>query len=92
MNIIRVDNVKSVLSTTYSLTLNVEKYKDLEKHTTIVVLDEEDIGNRNTTIKLKGISIDILIIPKKFKFTFNETEYHDIISAQLSTNYNITYY
>ena len=92
MNIIRLDNVKSSLATTYSLTLNVEKNKDLEKKFTIVVLDEEDVNNMNTLIKLKGFNINVLLLPKKIKFSFNESKYFEEISSQLDKDYKITYY
>lgn len=92
MNIIRVDNAKGVLSTTFSLTVNVEKHKDINKTLTVVILSEEDIENPNSLIKLKGINIDVLVLPKKNKFSFNETKYFDIISSQFSKDYNITYY
>lgn len=92
MNIIRLDNIKSSLSTTYSLTLNVEKHKDLNKRFTIVVLDEDDVENINSLVKLKGISINVLIIPKKFKYSFNESKYYKEIMSQLDKNYEITYF
>jgi hypothetical protein len=92
MNIIRIDNVKSTLSTSFSLTINIEKYKDLNKSFTIVILDEDDIENMNSLIKLKGIVIDTLIIPKKYKFTINETKYYDVLSTQFDKDYKITYY
>lgn len=92
MNIIRLDNVKSALATTYSLTLNVEKNKDIQKHFVIVVLDEEDIENKNTLIKLKGLNIDVLMIPKKLKFSFNDSEYFDVLSSQLNKENYLTYY
>lgn len=92
MNIIRLDNVKSSLATSYSLTLNIEKYKDIKKTFTIVILDEEDINNINSLIKLRGFSIAILIIPKKFKFTFNETKYYNELMSQLDKDYKITYF
>ena len=92
MNIIRVENVKSSLATTYSLTLTVEKYKDLNKEHTIVVLNEEDIKNTNTLLKLRGVNINILMIPKKYKFSFNETDYFKMLEIQLDENYKVTYY
>jgi len=92
MNIIRIDNAKSTLSTTYSLTVNVEKHKDINKTLTVVILSEDDIDNENSLIKLKGINIDVLILPKKHKFSFNDTKYYDHIVSQFTENYNITYY
>lgn len=92
MNIIRIDNAKSTLSTAYSLTVNVEKHKDINKTLTVVILSEEDIENANSVIKLKGINIDIIVLPKKHKFSFNETKYYEVISSQLTKDHNITYY
>ena len=74
MNIIRVDNIKGCLATTFSLTLNVEKYKDIKKECTLVVLSEDDIESDVTLVKLKGLNISILVLPKKVKFIFNETK------------------
>lgn len=92
MNIIRIDNSKSILTTTYSLTVNVEKHKDLNKVLTVVILSENDIENENSLIKLKGINIDVLVIPKKYKFSFNETKYYAHLMTQLTKENNITYY
>lgn len=92
MNIIRIDNAKSTLATTYSLTVNVEKHKDINKTLTVVILSEEDIKNENSIIKLKGINIDVLVLPKKIKFSFNETKYYEHISTQFTKDYNVTYY
>jgi len=92
MNIIRIDNAKSTLSTTYSLTVNVEKHKDINKILTVVILSEEDIENENSLIKLKGINIDVLVLPKKHKFSFNETKYYEHLISQFSKDYNVTYY
>lgn len=92
MNIVRIDNIKGCLATTYSLTLNVEKYKDLKKDCALVILSEEDIENENTLIKLKGININILMLPKKYKFIFDETKYFKHLASQLLEDYKITYY
>lgn len=92
MNIIRLDNVKSNLATTYSLTLNIEKHKELNKPYVIVVLSEEDINNMNSLIKLKALTINTLMIPKSFKFSFNESKYYESLVAQLDKEHNITYY
>jgi len=92
MNIVRIENIKGCLATTYSLTLNVEKYKDLHKDCTLVILSEEDIEDEHTIIKLKGINISILMLPKKYKFIFDETKYYKHLVTQLSEDYKITYY
>jgi hypothetical protein len=94
MNIIRTENVKSVSATTYSLTVYVEKCKDLNKpqHLT-VILSDDDLTNINSLVKLKGYIIDTLVIPKKYRFTFNDTEHYKILQGQLrENNYTITYF
>lgn len=92
MNIIRLENVKSSMATTYSLTLNVEKNKDIGKTFVIVILNEDDVNNDNSLIKLRGFNINVLAIPKKIKFTFNEGEYFKALELQLDKDYKITYY
>lgn len=39
----------------------------------VIVLSSDDVENPNLIYKLKGIKIDVLIIPKKFKYTFIDT-------------------
>ena len=92
MNIIRIENVKSVFATTYSLTVHVEKFKETNKPHAIVVLGEEDIANDNTLLKIIGVNIDVLLIPRKLKFTFNETEYFKKLQPSLVEDYTITYF
>jgi hypothetical protein len=58
----------------------------------MVVLSAEDIENINSLINLRGYSIYVLLIPKKYKFTFNDTDYHKSIVANLMPNYVISYY
>lgn len=92
MNIIRIENVKNISSTTYSLTVRVEKFKETNKSHVIVVLGDDDIMNDNTLLKLIGVNIDALLIPRKLKFTFNETEYFKKIQPSLVEDYTITYF
>lgn len=92
MNIIRIENVKDISSTKYSLTIRVEKFKETNIQHAIVVLSEDDISDINTVLKLRGFNIDILLIPKKFQYTLPKTEYFKILQGQLSKDYTITYF
>ena len=91
MNVIKVHNVKSILPSLRSLEINTEKGKR-SYDITIVIFSEEDIDNINTLYKLKGATIDVLVIPKKHRFIFNESEYYKYVKYQLTENYTITYY
>lgn len=92
MNIVKIDNFKSAVGFTNKVEINVEKNKDIKKQGVLVVLSAEDIENTNSLINLKGYSIYVLLIPKKYKFTFNDTDYHKLIIANLMPNYVISYY
>ena len=92
MNIIRVENVKNVSATTYSLTVRVEKFKETNIQHVIVVLSEDDIINDNSLLKLIGVNIDVLLVPRKLRFTFNETEYFKKLQIGLMENHTITYF
>ncbi|MFW5847659.1 MAG: hypothetical protein ACOCVF_01950 [bacterium] len=90
MNIIRIEKFKRSLGSTHSVDIKTD-YKNLNKGT-VVILSENDINNTNTLNKLRGYLIDVLVIPKKYKYTFNDTEYFDILKIQLSDKPTITYY
>lgn len=92
MNIIRVENVKNVSATTYSLTVRVEKFKETKIQHVIVVLSEDDIINDNSLLKLIGVNIYVLLVPRKLRFTFNETEYFKKLQIGLVENHTITYF
>lgn len=91
MNIIKINNVKRITSTTHGLEIKSnERFND--KNSIIVILDEDDIQNENRSIKLRGYYIDVLILPKKYKYAFFETPIGKIIKPNLFNEYTITYY
>jgi len=92
MNIIKIENYKSAIGFNDKVEIYVEKRKDLNRQGVVVILSEDDIENFNTIIKLKGYSIYLLIIPKKYRFTFNDTKYFKDLSHQFIPNVIISYY
>jgi hypothetical protein len=91
MNIIKVENVKIVTETTHSLEIKTNNsYSD--KTTAIVVLSDEDMNNKNCTRKLCSYTVSVLIIPKKYKFTFKETPIYSNIGIYLIPNFIMSYY
>lgn len=92
MNIIKIENVRRMDSTTYSVIVKSD-YIYSEKTSTIVVLNEEDVENSNCLIKLKGYDVSALLIPKKYKYTFNETSTGKAIMPLYNEKYyTISYY
>ena len=93
MNIIKVENLKSVLGFTNKLEVNTGYKKDGVSHyNSIVILDADDIENENTLIKLRGVIIDALLIPKKYKFTFNDSKYYSGIKLNFKDSTVISYF
>lgn len=91
MNIIKINNVKSVLGMAYSIEIKSnERFKN--EISTMVILDEQDIVNENRAIKLRGYYISILIIPTKYKYIFNDTPMGKIIRPNLNEKTIISYY
>jgi hypothetical protein len=91
MNIIKVENGKGIIVSAHSLELKAERNQNANK-AIIVVLSDDDINNDNTLIKLRGLIIDAIIIPKIRKYTFNESSYFEKIKPNLSKGLNISYY
>lgn len=94
MNIIKIHNVTGVNATTHSLEVNTGKQylPPHDKITTMVIMNEDEINNRNSIVKVKGYMISVLFIPTKFRFTFMETEIGKLIQVYLTKNHRITYY
>lgn len=93
MNIIKVENVKGFFGSTHKVEVRTGYKKNGEStFSTIVVLDGEDIENDNTIVKLKTHNIDCLLIPKKYKFTFNETKCFKWITPYLVKDFTISYF
>jgi hypothetical protein len=94
MNIIKIHNVTGVNATTHGLEVNTGKQylPPHDKMTTMVIMNEDEINNRNSIVKVKGYMISVLFIPLKFRFTFMETEMGQLIQVYLTKNHKITYY
>jgi hypothetical protein len=92
MNIIKIENVRRIDTTTHSVSIKSD-YIYSENNSIMVVLSEEDVENSNCLIKLKGYIISALLIPKKYKYTFNETSIGKaIIPFYNEKIYTISYY
>lgn len=91
MNIIKLENVGRVTPFLNKLEIG-SNYHAKEKFSYMVVLSEDDINNSNSFIKLKDISISILLLPKKYKFTFNDTEMGKLVLTNLDSKSIISYY
>ncbi len=94
MNQIKINNMGSIGVNTHSIDINsriqpasIDKISDL-----IIILSEEEILNDNFFEKLRGKLIRILIIPKRFKYTFNETPISILIKPCLNEKSHISYY
>jgi len=93
MNIIKVENVGSILGFVDKLEVKTGYKKEgVSNYSMIVILDADDIDNDNTLIKFRGLSIHALIIPKKYKHTFNESKYYEVIKNSFTKNAVISYY
>ncbi len=93
MNIIRVENLRSVIGYANKLEVNTGYKKDGVSHyNNIVILDADDIENDNTLIKFRGMVIDALMIPKKYKYTFNESKYYSVIKDSFKDTTVISYF
>ena len=93
MNIIKVENVGSILGFNNKIEVKTGYKKDgKSQFSTIVILDSDDIENDNTLVKFRGYNIDVLIIPKKYKYTFNGTKYYMVIKESFSKNIIISYF
>ena len=91
MNIIKVENVRNIEGFNNKIEIKSD-YKYSDKQSIIVVLSEDDINNDNSLVKLRGYDISGLLIPKRFKFTFDETTVGKLIKQQLNRKNIISYY
>ena len=93
MNIIKVENVGSILASANKLEVKTGYKKEgISNFSMIIILDADDIENDNTLIKFRGLIISALIIPKKYKNTFNESKYYEVIKNSFTKNTEISYY
>ena len=91
MNIVKIENFKSAFGFDNKVEIKADK-RDTKKEGVMVVLSDEDIENINSLVKLRGYSIYVLLIPKKYKFTFNDSDYGKNLRHQFIPNVVISYY
>lgn len=94
MNKIKLHNVTGTFATIHSVEVNSGKQylSQYNKMSMMVILNEDEINNPNTIIKVKGCDISVLFIPTKFRYTFFDTELGKLIQIYLTKNHWITYY
>lgn len=91
MNIIKIENIGRINS--FNNRLDIKNGNNLpDKFSTMVVLSDDDINNENCLIKLRGYLVNILLLPKKYKYTFNDTLTGQMITHNLITGCVISYY
>lgn len=91
MNIIKIENTKRFIGFSNKVEIS-SNYKYSDNNHYLVILNNDEINNDNTINKLKGYSISCLLIPKKYRYTFNETSLGKIIKVNLKENCIISYY
>lgn len=91
MNIVKIGNIGKI--TSYNNKLEINSNIRVNNETGImVILSDDDVYNENSLIKLRGTVINILILPKKYKFTFNDTKTGQLIKYNLNEKTVISYY
>lgn len=91
MNIVRIENVKDIDTLNGKIDIKSNQHHTNES-VNMVILSADDINNDNSMIALKGYSIRILVIPKKYRYTFYETKLGSLIKSQFDSKCNISYY
>lgn len=92
MNIIKIENCRRIDGFSSRLEVKTNyKYND-SFNAFIVILSEEDIQNDNCYKKLMGVAITGLLIPKKYKYTFNESPIYKYINMNFVKDFAISYY
>ena len=91
MNIIKIENVRRINGFVNRLEI-VSNYRYDGTYSALLILSEEDILNENSLIKLRGFIISSLLLPKKYKYTFNDTKVGKLIVPNLEKNTVISYY
>lgn len=72
MNHLKIRNYISTLEDSYSAEINTNIGSGRVGN--VIILSAEDLENPNLMYKLKNVKLDVLIIPKKFKYTFIDSE------------------
>ena len=91
MNIIKVENVRRINGFVNRLEI-ISNYRYDGTYSALLILSENDILNDNSLLKLKGYDISALLLPEKYKYTFNDTKVGKMIQPQLIIGYIISYY
>lgn len=91
MNIINIENVRRIEGFNNKVEIKSD-YKYSDKISTVVILNEDDINNDNSTIKLRGVVISALLIPKRNKYTFADTNVGKLLKPCLTEKSIISYY
>lgn len=91
MNIVKIGNIGKITSFNNKLEIN-SNIRVNDKTGIMVILSDDDVINENSLIKLRGTVIDILILPKKYKFTFNDTKTGQLIKLNYNEKIVISYY
>ena len=81
MNHLKIKNFISALEDTHSAEINTNNNGG--RIGNVIILSNDEIENENTINKLKDIKIDILTIPKKYKYTFSETKLYDQLKSKM---------
>ena len=99
MNIINIENIGRIDSFNNRLDIKNGKFSSSEngeylpsKNGIIVVLSDDDVNNDNCLVKLRGITANILLLPKKYKYTFNDTLTGKKIKPNLTDYCGVSYY
>lgn len=81
MNHLKIKNFISAIEDTHSAEINTNINGG--RIGNVIILSNDEIENENTINKLKDIKIDILTIPKKYKYTFCETKLYDQLKSKI---------
>lgn len=92
MNIINILN-SSNITTFNSKQFILPKNKEYMSSIIMAIISDEDINNENSVCELRGYSVKLLVIPKKYIDIFYETPLGKLIKYQLHpSGFSITYY
>ena len=91
MNIVKIGNIGKITSYNNRLEIN-SNIRINDKTGIMVILSDDDVINENSLVKIRGAVIDILILPRKYKFIFNYTKTGQLIKFNYNEKVVISYY
>jgi len=91
MNIVKIGNIGKITSYNNRLEIN-SNIRINDKTGIMVILSDDDVINENSLVKIRGAVIDILILPRKYKFIFNDTKTGQLIKFNYNEKVVISYY